>query len=237
MKTFRGKSSQRPLIRSGSEWPLYLGLGPMKAFLAGAERDRPCLASFPKCSLAPEPTTTTSSSLDITNMDHSETNPQNTDCSHKYQVPLNSTLKKEQNFSMHGAVKGHSFPFCDISLWRATNPLQRRSSQSSHMVPMISSNPGALWNWLVVFPTHRFRGARCLLGASCCLQWEEVTLGRDWAWLGMHCIKWRRHFMHNRHPPCVPERVWGASTLMQVALHVYWVGAGGHPRGLHSLAR
>jgi len=37
--------------------------------------------------------------------------------------------------------------------------------------------------------------------------------------------------------PCVPERVLGASTLMQVALHVYWVGAGGHPRGLHSPAR
>ena len=91
MKTFRGKSSQRPLIRSGSEWPLYLGLGPMKAFLAGAERDRPCLASFPKCSLAPEPTTTTSSSLDITNMDKSETKPNNTDCSLKYQVPLNYT--------------------------------------------------------------------------------------------------------------------------------------------------
>ena len=93
MKTFRRKSSQRPLIRSGSEWPLYLGLGPMKAFLAGAERDRPCLASFPKCSLAPEPTTTTSSSLDITNMDKSETKPHNTDCPHKYQVPLNSTFK------------------------------------------------------------------------------------------------------------------------------------------------
>ena len=85
MKTFRRKSSQRPLIRSGSEWPLYLGLGPMKAFLAGAERDRPCLASFPKCSLAPEPTRTTSSrSLDITNMDKSETKPNNTDCSLKY---------------------------------------------------------------------------------------------------------------------------------------------------------
>ena len=97
MKTFRGKSSQRPLIRSGSEWPLYLGLGPMKAFLAGAERDRPCLASFPKCSLAPEPTTTTSSSLDITNMDKSETKPNNTDCSLKYKVSLNSTFKKEQN--------------------------------------------------------------------------------------------------------------------------------------------
>ena len=34
MKTFLGKSSQRPLIRSGSEWPLYLGLRRMKAFLA-----------------------------------------------------------------------------------------------------------------------------------------------------------------------------------------------------------
>ena len=43
MKTFPGKSSQRPLIRSGSEWPLYLGLDRMKAFLAG-ERD-PCTTS------------------------------------------------------------------------------------------------------------------------------------------------------------------------------------------------
>ena len=39
MKTFPGKSSQRPLIRSWSEWPLYLGLGRMKAFLA-RERER-----------------------------------------------------------------------------------------------------------------------------------------------------------------------------------------------------
>ena len=39
MKTFPGKSSQRPLIRSGSEWPLYLGLRRMKAFLA-KERKR-----------------------------------------------------------------------------------------------------------------------------------------------------------------------------------------------------
>ena len=46
MKTFPGKSSQRPLIRSGSEWPLYLGLGRMKAFLA---REKENLCTFVTC--------------------------------------------------------------------------------------------------------------------------------------------------------------------------------------------
>ena len=54
MKTFPGKSSQRPLIRSGSEWPLYLGLGRMKAFLARErERERERERTFALLSLAP----------------------------------------------------------------------------------------------------------------------------------------------------------------------------------------
>ena len=43
MKTFLWKSSQRPLIRSGSEWPPYLGLGlgPTKAFPGGGTAAAP----------------------------------------------------------------------------------------------------------------------------------------------------------------------------------------------------
>ena len=42
-KTFLWKSSQRPLIRSGSEWPPYLGLGlgPTKAFPGGGTAAAP----------------------------------------------------------------------------------------------------------------------------------------------------------------------------------------------------
>jgi len=35
--------------------------------------------------------------------------------------------------------------------------------------------------------------------------------------------------------PCDPGHVWGASTLKQVALHVYWERAEGHPRGYLAL--
>ena len=63
MKTFPGKSSQRPLIRSGSEWPLYLGLGRMKAFFwPERERERENLCTFVTCT-----TTAISIRLDILN--------------------------------------------------------------------------------------------------------------------------------------------------------------------------
>ena len=51
MKTFPGKSSQRPLIRSGSEWPPYLGLGPTKAFPGGGTAAAPTVPWAPHLKL------------------------------------------------------------------------------------------------------------------------------------------------------------------------------------------
>ena len=53
MKTFLWKSSQRPLIRSGSEWPPYLGLGlgPTKAFPGGGTAAAPTVPWAPNLKL------------------------------------------------------------------------------------------------------------------------------------------------------------------------------------------
>ena len=103
MKTFPGKSSQRPLIRSGSEWPLYLGLGRMKAFLA-RERERENLCTFVTCT-----TTAISIRLDILNQVQLET----TSCSVRnisfYQI-LTAQMSEDavlNPISAKGAVMGH----------------------------------------------------------------------------------------------------------------------------------
>ena len=103
MKTFLWKSSQRPLIRSGSEWPLYLGLGRMKAFLA-REGEREILCTFVTCT-----TTAMSTRLDILNQVQLET----TSCSVRniYVLPSNPIQMSEDAvlnpISAKGAVMGH----------------------------------------------------------------------------------------------------------------------------------
>ena len=77
----------------------------------------------------------------------------------------------------------------------------------------------------------------CLVSAVALPLPEKIRRGH-FLWISLRLIfMWdalRRHCMH-RHPPCDPGHVWGASTLRRVGLHVYWEGAGGHPRGYLAL--